>query len=279
MEVWGDLTLRGSGSLVVTGSQCEMRVSAALMVEGCVLDVRADRAGVADGLIAGIVAGGLAVCCGGRVVAVGMRGGDGFAAVVAHAGFGACGGGCPAAAGAETGQDVHAYGVYLLDGDLCDGAGAGRLDVDASWLDATGAGNGVACLGGLLTTARFVTPTGGAFGAGGVVDVGGATTPHVVVEPEGATAPAGETDANETPNNGGSTAKGPGAGPELNHALATTKTTTTTVTKTTFAKGSRPKAVTATPSPLPKTADNNLIVASSVLFLIGIALFGVAHLC
>ena len=280
MEVWGDLTLRCSGSFVATGSQCGMHVSGALVVDGCVLDARADGADVADELVAGVVTGGLTVRGGGRVVAVGVRGGEDFAAVGARAGSGACGGECLAAAGAGTGRDVRAYGVYLLDGDLCDGAGAGRLDVDASWLDATGADNGVACLGGSLTAARFVTPAGGAFGAGGVVDAGGAAAPHVVVEPEGATAPAGETDASETSDNGGPTAKEPGAGPALNPAPGTSKTTTTTtttVTKTASAKASRPKAATAAPSPLPKTADNNWIVASSALFLLGIALLGVAH--
>ena len=41
-------------------------------------------------------------------------------------------------------------------------------------LDAAGTDGGVACTGGSLVSARFVTPAGGAFGAGGVVDASGA---------------------------------------------------------------------------------------------------------
>lgn len=48
MEVWGDLTLRGSGSLVATGSQCGIYVSGTLAVDGCKVDARADGAGIAD---------------------------------------------------------------------------------------------------------------------------------------------------------------------------------------------------------------------------------------
>ena len=283
MEVWGDLTLRGAGALVATGSQCGIHVSGTLVVEGCTLDAWADGAGVTDELVAGIVAGGLAVRGGGRVVAVcagsrAARGGEGFAAVDARAGSDACGGERPVAAGAGTDQDLHAYGVYLLNGDSGDDA-AGQLAVDASWLDATGAEGGVACLGGLLTAARFVTPVGGSFGARGVVDADGAAAPHVVVEPQGPTEPAGETDASETSDNGGSTANEPSAGPALNLAPATTKTTTTTVTKTTVAKASRPKAAAATSSTLPKTGDGNWVVASSALLLLSIALLGAAHRC
>lgn len=40
-------------------------------------------------------------------------------------------------------------------------------------------------------SARFVMPTGGAFGAGGVVDADGAVAAHVVVEPDVATPPTG----------------------------------------------------------------------------------------
>ena len=42
MEVWGNLTLRGSGSLTATGSQCGIHVSQALVVDGCTVDARAD---------------------------------------------------------------------------------------------------------------------------------------------------------------------------------------------------------------------------------------------
>ena len=43
MEVWGDLTLRGTGSLVATGSQCGIYVSGTLAVEDCKVDARASR--------------------------------------------------------------------------------------------------------------------------------------------------------------------------------------------------------------------------------------------
>lgn len=153
MEVWGNLTLRGTGTLTATGSQCGIHVSRALVVDGCTVDVRADGADITDEAVAGVIAGDMAVRGGGRVVA----------------------------AGAGTGAGVRAYGVYLQDLSLGDGAAGCRLSVDESRLDAAGADGGVACLGGSLVSARFVTPAGGAFGAGGVVDAGGAAALHVVI--------------------------------------------------------------------------------------------------
>ena len=67
MEVWGDLTLRGTGSLVATGSQCGIYVSGTLAVDGCKVDARADGAGIADARVAGVIAGGLAVRGGGAL--------------------------------------------------------------------------------------------------------------------------------------------------------------------------------------------------------------------
>ena len=131
MEVWGDLTLRGTGSLVATGSQCGIYVSGTLAVDGCEVDARAGGAGIADARVAGVIADGLAVRGGGRVVA----------------------------AGAGSGAGVRAYGVCLLGGAAGGGA-AGQLAVDASWLDASGADGGVACLGGSLASARFVCACG-----------------------------------------------------------------------------------------------------------------------
>lgn len=61
MEVWGNLTLRGSGSLTATGSQCGIHVSQALVVDGCTVDARADGTGVVDQTVAGIAAGSLTV--------------------------------------------------------------------------------------------------------------------------------------------------------------------------------------------------------------------------
>ena len=262
MEVWGSLTLRGTGTLTATGSQCGIHVSQALLVDGCTVDARADGADITDEAVAGVITGDTTVRGGGRVVA----------------------------AGTGSGAGVRAYGVYLQDAGLGDGAAGYRLSVDASWLDATGADGGVACAGGSLVSARFVTPVGGAFGPGGVVDASGAMAPHVVIEPEGATAPAGETDgggvpgdsAGKTPADAGPAAgeptTEPAANPTLKPAAATTKTTTT-VAKTTVSTPSKPKATSATAATLPKAADNNWIAASLALFLLGTALLAVAYRC
>lgn len=266
MEVWGDLTLRGTGSLVATGSQCGIYVSGTLAVEGCKVDARADGAGIADARVAGVIAEGLAVRGGGSVVA----------------------------AGAGSGAGVRAYGVCLLGG-AAGGGEAGQLTVDASWLDVSGADGGVACLGGSLSSARFVAPAGGAFGAGSVVDADGVTATHVAIEPTGATAPAGETDSRDVPGDGiresgtgaDPTVEQPGAtpaaGPAVKPAAIATKTTTTTMTtvKTAASAPSVPKATAAIASlpTLPKTADNNWIVLSSLLFLLGTVFLVTARLC
>lgn len=262
MEVWGNLTLRGTGTLTATGSQCGIHVSRALVVDGCTVDARADGADITDEAVAGVIAGDMVVRGGGRVVA----------------------------AGADGGADVRAYGVYLQDAGLGDGAAGCRLSVDASWLDATGADSGVACMGGSLVSARFVTPAGGAFGASGVVDASGAVAPHVVVEPDVATPPAGETDGRAVPGDSagksptdanpaaGEPTTGATANPVLKPAAATTKTTTT-VTKTTVTKVPKPKAATATTAALPKTGDTNWISASLTLFILGTALLAAAYRC
>lgn len=216
MEVWGDLTLRGTGSLVATGSQCCIYVSGTLAVDGCKVDARADHAGIADARVAGVIADGLVVRGGGRFVA----------------------------AGAGSGSGVRAYGVCLLGGAAGGGA-AGQLAVDASWLDASGAEGGVACLGGSLASARFVAPAGVAFGTGGVVDAAGAVAAHVTIEPDVAMPPVGETGGPDVPGVGPSA---PGTDPTTCEPaadlstkptpkpLAATKTvTTTTVTNTTAA--------------------------------------------
>ena len=265
MEVWGSLTLRGTGTLTATGSQCGIHVSQALVVDGCTVDARADGANITDEAVAGVIAGDMAVRGGGRVVA----------------------------AGAGSGAGVRAYGVYLQDAGLGDGAAGCRLSVDASWLDATGADSGVACTGGSLVSARFVAPVGGAFGASGVVDASGAVAPHVVVEPDVATPSTGETDGGEVPGGAGEPAGGagpaggqPGAGsatdPALKPATATPKTITTTkttVNRTTVSTPSKAKAAGAATATLPKTADSNWIAASLALFLLGAALIAAAHRC
>ena len=268
MEVWGNLTLRGTGSLAASGSQCAIHVSRALAVDGCAVDARADGADVTDEAVAGVIAGDMAVRGGGRVVA-----------------FGAA----PAAG-------ARAYGVYLQGAGAGVGSAGCTLSVDASWLDAAGTDGGVACTGGSLVSARFVTPVGGAFGAGGVVDASGGMAPHVVVEPEGATAPAGETDgagepaggagepaggAGEPAGGAGPTVEQPGAGPATGPvpkpATTTPKTTTTsktTVTKATAPTPSKAKTASAATATLPKTADSNWPAASLALFLLGTAILG-----
>lgn len=266
MEVWGDLTLRGTGSLAASGSQCAIHVSRALVVDVCTVDARADGADVTDEAVAGVIAGDMAVRGGGRVVA----------------------------ASTGSGAGVRAYGVYLQDLGLGDGAAGCRLSVDASWLDAAGTDGGVACLGGSLVSARFVTPAGGAFGADGVVNAAGAMAPHVVVEPDAATPPAGETDGDDVPGCGegkpdgsaGPAAGQPGAGPTTDPTVKpaatspkTNITIKTTVTKTTVPASSKPKATSTTATTLPKTADSDWIAASVTLFLLGTTLLAAAFRC
>ena len=262
MEVWGNLTLRGTGTLTATGSQCGVHASQALVVDGCTVDARADGADITDEAVAGVIAGDMAVRGGGRVVA----------------------------AGAGPGAGVRAYGVYLQDAGIGAGVAACRLSVDASWLDAAGADGGVACTGGSLVSARFVVPAGGAFSASGVVDASGAMAPHVVIEPDVATPPAGKTDGCEVPGDsvdkspadGNPAAGDPTTGSTANPALkpaATTTKTTTAVTMTTVAKASKPKTATATAAMLPKAGDSNWITASVALFLLGTLLMAAACRC
>lgn len=260
LELWGDLTLRGTGSLVATGSQCGIYVSGTLAVDGCKVDAWADGAGIAVARVAGVIADGLAVRGGGRVVA----------------------------AGAGSGAGVRAYGVCLLGGAAGGGA-AGQLTVDASWLDASGADGGVACLGGSLASARFVAPAGGAFGAGGVVDADGSMAARVTIEPVDTTASAGETGGPEVTGDGpsvpgtvpatGEPAADPSTNPTPKPAAATKTVTTTTVTNTTAVKASRPKVTSATTVSLPKAGDNCWTAASLTLFLLGIALLCAAIRC
>lgn len=262
MEVWGNLTLRGSGSLTATGSQCGIHVAQALVVDGCTVDARADGAGVLDQTIAGIAAGSLTVR----------------------------GGGCVVAAGAGSDAGLRFYGVRLLNEGLGADVASEALVVDASCLDATGADAGVACDRGSLVAAHFVTPAGGAFGAAGVVDAEGAVASYVVIEPDGATAPAGETvtPSGEVPDDGkgelaadaNPAADQPGAEPATNPAVKPAVTSLkTTVTKTTVTKTTKPKSTMATTPALPKTGDGYWIAASLTLFLLGTVLLSAAYRC
>lgn len=258
----GDLTLRGSGSLTATGSQCGIHVAQALVVNGCTVDARADGAGVVGQTVAGIAVGSLTVRGGGHLAAAG--------------------------AGSDTG--LRFYGVRLLDEGFGADAASKTLVVDASWLDATGTNAGVACDRGSLVAAHFVTPAGGAFGAASVVDAGGAVATHVVIEPDGATVPAGETvtPGGEVPGDGtgeptggaepaaGQPSAGPATDPAVNPAVTSPKITTT---KTTVTKTTKPKSSMATTSALPKTGDNYWIAASITLFLLGTVLLSAAYHC
>ena len=82
-----------------------------------------------------------------------------------------------------------------------------------------------------------------------MVDATGAVAPHVVIEPDVATPPAGETDRGEVP--GGGAEKSP----------------------------VKPKPATATTVALPKTGDNNWIAASLALSLLGTVLMAAACRC
>lgn len=260
MEMWGNLTLCGSGSLTATGSQCGIHVAQALVVDGCTIDARADGSGVLDQTVAGIAAGSLTVRGGGRVVAAG--------------------------AGSDAG--LRFYGVRLLDEEFGADVASETLVVDASWLDATGTDAGVVCDRGSLVAAHFVTPTGGAFGAASVVDAEGAVATHVVIEPDSATVPAGETDARDVPGDGTGEPTGgtdpatgqPGAGPATDPAVKPAATSLkTTVTKTTVTKTTKPKSTMATTLALPKTGNSYWIAASLTLFLLGTVLLSAAFRC
>lgn len=262
MEVWGNLTLRGSGSLTAMGSQCGIHVAQALVVDGCTVDARADGAGVIDQTVAGVAAGSLTVRGGGHVTAAGT--------------------------GADAG--LHFYGVRLLDEGFGADVASETLVADASWLDATGTDAGVACDRGSLVAAHFVTPAGGAFAAACVVDADGAVAPHVVIEPDVATAPSGETvtPGGEVPGDGtgeptggadpvaGQPSAEPATDPAVKPAAASPKTT---VTKTTVTKTTKPKSTMATTSALPKTGDGYWIAASLTLFLLGAVLLSAAYRC
>lgn len=262
MEVWGNLTLIGPGSLTATGSQCGIHVSQALVVDGCTVNARADGAGVLDQIVAGIAAGSLSVRGGGRVVA----------------------------AGAGTDAGLRFYGVRLLDEGFGADVASETLVADASWLDATGTDTGVACNRGSLVAAHFVTPAGGAFGAGGVVDADGAVATHVVIEPDGVTSPSGEpvTPGGEVPGDGTGNPTGgadpatgqPGAEPATDPAVKPAATSLkTTITKTTVTKTTKPKSTTATTPALPKTGDSYWIAASITLFLLGTVFLSAAYRC
>lgn len=252
LEVWGNLTLCGAGSLRATGSQCGVFALSALVIDGCLVDDRADGRGMIDASVAGVRGATVSVRGGAHVVAVGSGSGD----------------------------DCHFFGVYASDGQFA---------VDASWVDATGAKAGVACESGSLTSALFVTPMGGAFGSTSVIDSNGSVTQHVVIEPTGANPSAGETQpGTDEPAGGDSTGDtkpgskeklgdetkpsedsaptpDPSHKPDVKPAPASTKTP---ATKT--AKKTKPASTPA--AALPKTGDGDWMIVSLACVTMGMLL-------
>ena len=122
------------------------------------------------------------------------------------------------------------------------------------------------------------------------MNAGGAVATHVVIEPDGATAPSGETVTpdGEVPGDGtGETTGGadpaagqPGAEPAMDPAVKPAASSPkTTVIKTTVTKTTKPKSTMATTPALPKTGDNYWIAASLTLFLLGTMLLSAAYHC
>lgn len=102
------------------------------------------------------------------------------------------------------------------------------------------------------------------------------TSTQVVVVPEGATVPTGETDTpgGEMPDGGPELAPAPG--PDKGPVEKPAATTNITVNKTTVSKLAKPKAATAK---LPKTVDSHWVTLSSAFFLLGTALIVMTRRC
>lgn len=236
MEVWGDLTLRGTGSLAASGSQCAIHVSQALAVEGCAVDAWADGAGVTDEAVAGVIAAGA----------------HAYGVYLQDAGTG------DSSAGCRLSVDASRLDAAGTDGGVaCAGGSLVHARFAAPAGGAFGAG-GVADASGAMAPHVVIEPQGATAPAG---ETGGREAPGGAGEPAGAAGPA---------------AGQPGAGsatdPVLKPAATTTTTTKKTVTKTKASTPSKAKAAGA--ATLPKTADNNWIAASLALFLLGAALLG-----
>lgn len=179
---------------------------------------------------------------------------------------------------------LRGSGSLTATGSQCGTYVSGALAVDGCEVDARADGTGIA-------DARVTgVIAGGLAVRGGVVDADGTVAARVVIEPEGATAPAGESDTPSGEVSGGEPAAdvdpaiGGAAAEQATHptvkpAVATKTTTTTAVTKTKVAKASNPRSATATSSSLPKTADSYWAAVSAMLFLLGTALLAVARRC
>ena len=192
VECFGNLSVRGEGSLVASGPQVGILVSGgSLALAGCTVDARAQGVGVKDAVCAGVLVDSLRVEGGARLVAS-------SAADLGRGSFGVYVG---AARGVGAGS----------------GAAAGNALVAASTVDATGLTAGFVAAGDIALDGVGVTvPQGGAIGdvsvagaagARGVVDSAGAVAPHAVIAP-GDGGSGGETGG----GTGGGTGEGGGAG-------------------------------------------------------------------
>lgn len=244
MEVWGNLTLRGTGSLAASGSQCAIHVSRALAVDGCAVDARADGADVTDEAVAGVIAG---------VRAYGV--------FLLDAGAGDGPVGCRLSADASwldaTGTDG---GVACTGGSLV----AARFAAPAG--GAFGAGGAVDAFGAMAPHV-VIEPRGANVPAG---ETDGCEVPGGAGDLAGGAGPAV-----------GQPGAGSATDPVLKPATTTPKTTATTettVTRTTVSTPSKAKTASSAVT-LPKTADNNWIAVSLALFLLGIALLGATRRC
>ena len=168
VECFGNLSIRGEGSLVASGPQVGILVSGgSLALAGCTVDARAQGTGMKDAVCAGVLVDSLRVEAGARLVAS-------SAADLGRGSFGVYVG---AARGVGAGS----------------GAAAGNALVAASTVDATGLTAGFVAAGDIALDGVGVTvPQGGAIGdvsvagaagARGVVDSAGAVAPHAVIAP------------------------------------------------------------------------------------------------
>ncbi len=251
IEVWGALTLTGTGSLRVEGSQCGIYAFSALTLDGCSVTASADGVGIYNSYVAGVRGASVTVRNGGHLIAT-------------------------AAAGVACSRS---YGVYTPSGSFA---------VDASWVNAIGADTGIACANGSLTASKFVEPAGAAFGNTAVTDAAGVVAPHVVIEPVSAEPPAGETEPRDSePSTDPQPKQEPDADPiptpaekpVLKPAAApktVTKTKVTTVTTKAASKLRAGATTDSTTAKLPKTGDASWIVASSTFAILGSSLLSSA---
>lgn len=241
LEVWGNLTVRGTGTLNATGVQHGAFVFETLQVEGAHLVCTAQGAGVVDGVIAGL-----------RAQSVKLQNG---AVMEARA------------TASDASSEPLAVGAYV--GSAGAGSGANALYIDASTLHAAGPTAGVLASGIALANARVTLPADGTVfelaghpsgltatvcdAAMGIDAVSGAASPaaEARIEPYAATDPAGG-EAELEPA-GGETQVDPPAPGNSEATKTETKTqVTTTVVKTQVNKKGAKKGQDA----LPKTGDS-----------------------